>query len=113
MLPWLTEKGVRYLAGTAVVCLVTVIVRCAVAYALVNRCLRETGPENRPAVLRGTAEVLRSLRTHADRREGSDAIARMGLRIPPKHCHPVILPRLIGAEKRCRSGRRVPLPPTA
>ena len=80
------------------VCLVTVIVRCAVAYALVDRCLRETPPENRPAVLRGTAEVLRSLRysrrsQRGQRRDSADRAADTTETLPPGDP-----PRLIGAE---------------
>ena len=38
------------------------LVRYAWTYALVARCLRQTRPEDRPAVLRASAVVLRSLR---------------------------------------------------
>jgi hypothetical protein len=59
---WLTPSEVHYLEGAAMVYVLSALVRYAVTYALVARCLRQTRPEDRPAVLRGTAEVLRSLR---------------------------------------------------
>jgi hypothetical protein len=59
---WLTPSEVHYLEGAAMVYVLTALVRYVLTYALVARCLRQTRPEDRPAVLRATAEVLRSLR---------------------------------------------------
>jgi hypothetical protein len=58
----LTASEVHCLGGAAIAGVLAALVRYVVIYALVARCLKQTRPEDRLAVLRGIAEVLRSLR---------------------------------------------------
>ena len=59
----LTASEVHCLGGAAIAGVLAALVGCVrLMYALVARCLKQTRPEDRLAVLRGIAEVLRSLR---------------------------------------------------